>query len=159
MQAAALPIWCLTWPMCMDSMYAVFVSHACCHLFMVQVLALNKVNAKDCAVDVKLNTEQMGRFNDTADVDYLYAGAVQGLGQVQYYRCATPACLSGLLSACRACYLPVSLPAYLPAYLFASWQTSILSACTPAWFTDCLPIPHRPTSWPFKPFGRSKSCS
>lgn len=39
----------------------------------LRALVLNKVDYKDCAVDVQLNLDQMRRFSDTADVDYLFA--------------------------------------------------------------------------------------
>ena len=40
----------------------------------LRVLVLNKRNATDCAVDLKLNADQAARFADTAAVDYLFAG-------------------------------------------------------------------------------------
>jgi hypothetical protein len=40
----------------------------------LRVLVLNKKNATDCGVDLKMNAEQAARFADTAAVDYLYAG-------------------------------------------------------------------------------------
>ncbi|KAI8465096.1 MAG: hypothetical protein J3K34DRAFT_438146 [Monoraphidium minutum] len=40
----------------------------------LRVLVLNKVNYKDCGVDVKLSADQNKRYKNEADVDYLYAG-------------------------------------------------------------------------------------
>jgi hypothetical protein len=40
----------------------------------LRVLVVNKVQKKDCGVDVQLTAEQAARLADVAQVDYLYAG-------------------------------------------------------------------------------------
>jgi len=40
----------------------------------LRVLVLNKVQNKDCAVDVRMTPEQAARYATNAHVDYLYAG-------------------------------------------------------------------------------------
>lgn len=40
----------------------------------LRVLVVNKINTKDCGVDIKLTREQAKRFSNEADVDYLFAG-------------------------------------------------------------------------------------